>query len=170
MEVEKQYTESSFKRYSLRHTIPPEITTIIVKQQKDRWENEFKVEKEAYKFLEQLQGIVIPRLFRQGYFNEIPALILADIGGITLYDLACRKDKIDGEMLERELKKAPRALYDHGVQYEDQRLDNFLLCDNNKVMIVDLEQVKSFDKSQPCEKHANLDGVYILSWVTSGIS
>lgn len=48
---------------SFRHTIPPSVTTVIVKQRKDGWEEEFGLEKEAYEKLNDLQGVVIPQLY-----------------------------------------------------------------------------------------------------------
>ncbi|KAJ5204949.1 uncharacterized protein N7498_005828 [Penicillium cinerascens] len=62
--------------------------TVIVKQEKPKREAEFRDEIFAYKRLRELQGTVIPTLFGQGSFNGRPALILSEIGGITLRDLA----------------------------------------------------------------------------------
>lgn len=147
---------------SFRHTIPPSVTTVIVKQQKDGWEEEFGLEKEAYERLDKLQGIAIPELYGQGSFNGLPALILSDVAGTTLYDLARSKTEIEDEILENELKIALKELHEHGAEHWDQKMDNFLFCDNGKVMVVDLEDVRFPDKRGPWEDSVNLGGVYHL--------
>ncbi|CAG8368001.1 unnamed protein product [Penicillium salamii] len=147
---------------SFRHTIPPSVTTVIIKQQKDGWEEEFGFEKEAYEKLNRLQGTVIPVSYDQGSFNGLPALILSDIAGTTLHDLARSKTKIEDESLEKELGAALKELYEHGAEHWDQKMDNFLFCDNGKVMIVDLEDVQFPDKCSPWEDSINLGGVNCL--------
>jgi hypothetical protein len=62
--------------------------TVIVKQQKHEREDEFCNTITAYKRLRILQGTVIPTLFGRGSFNGLPALILLEVEGITLRDLA----------------------------------------------------------------------------------
>ena len=106
---------------SHRHVIPNTVTSVIVKQEKDGWEEEFEVEKIAYKKLEQLQGEVIPYLYGQGSFNGLPALILSDIDGITLDDLARRSnDEVSEEELKTYLEEVFKKLSKHGVLYRDQ--------------------------------------------------
>lgn len=43
--------------------------------------------------------------------------------------------------MRRQLKEALSALYQYGAEYSDLRPDNFLVCDDEKVVIVDLEGV-----------------------------
>lgn len=62
--------------------------TVILKQQKDGWEEEFQNEIHVYDRLKELQGAVIPRFLGQGSFNGLPALILSEVVGTTLYDFA----------------------------------------------------------------------------------
>ncbi|KAJ5938202.1 hypothetical protein N7454_004544 [Penicillium verhagenii] len=147
-----------------RHTIPPSVTTVVIKQQKDEWEEEFKKEIQAYEKLSDVQGITIRHLYGQGVFNGIPALILSDLGGITLFDLGLKRSQIDDKMLENELHKAVKSLYDHGVEYWDEKLDNYLFCEDGKVRIVDLELVEfpKPDERLPWQKGSGLGSVYSL--------
>lgn len=43
--------------------------------------------------------------------------------------------------MQRQLKEALSALNQYGAEYSDLRPDNFLVCDDEKVVIVDLEGV-----------------------------
>ena len=129
---------------SFRHTITVTATTVIVKQQKDEWEEEFRSEIKAYDKFKELQGTVIPHVFGHGSFNGLPALILSEVARTTLYDLAHDKEcKVQEETLESQLEEVFAALSGYGAVYWDQKLDNFLLSDNDMVMVVDLEQVSS---------------------------
>lgn len=73
-----------------RHGLP-EI--VVIKQEKRERSNEFREEINAYNRLQQLQGNAIPIIFGQGSFNEYPALILSEVEGITLRELA-KSDEI----------------------------------------------------------------------------
>lgn len=66
--------------------------------------------------------------------------------------------------LETCLTEALKELYEHGAEYWDQKLDNFLFCDkgdlpSNKVKVVDLEQVQFPNKIGRWETNVNLGGV-----------
>ncbi|PYI29882.1 hypothetical protein BP00DRAFT_437304 [Aspergillus indologenus CBS 114.80] len=108
---------------------------------------------------------------RTGNFGGVPALILSEVVGTTLYDLARRK-KLHGhkttlETLESELERVFRTLSTYGAIYWDQKLDNFLLCDdeksnNSRVMIVDLEQVQFPVKFQSWQLSVNREGARSL--------
>lgn len=145
-----------------RHSIPQTVTSVIVKQQKNNWEKEFGNEKAVYDRLKELQGKVIPSFFGQGYYDGLPALVLSDIDGITLYELARRKDDFPREALKTYLDDVFRQFSEYGALYRDQRLDNFLLCDKGsqgcKVMVVDLEQVDFPNRLHPWEKRINSNG------------
>ena len=111
---------------SFRHTIPA-TATVIVKQQKDEWEEEFRSEIKAYDRLKELQGRVIPHFFGHGSFDGIPALILSEVTGTNLYDLARDKEcKVQEETLESQLDAVFNALSEYGPVYWDQKLDKFL--------------------------------------------
>lgn len=125
---------------SSRHNIPGSVTTIIIKQQKEDWEEEFTREVQAYNKLHLLQGTSIPTLYGQEFFNGIPALILSDIReGKTLHHIAKHTDTSE-ELVERKLYETLKRMHEHGVQQRDQKLDNFLFCGGN-VVAVDLEDV-----------------------------
>lgn len=64
--------------------------------------------------------------------------------------------QVDERALQSGLVEALRALFTSDAKYWDQRLDNFLFCEDKergqgKVMIVDLEQVTFPDQSLPWE-------------------
>lgn len=122
-------------------------STIFVKQRKEGWSNEFEKEIEAYGRLKDLQGDVIPHFFGVGHFNEIPALVLSEVIGTTLLALARSKETVDEEKIKDKLAAVFQSLSARGAIYWDQKLDNFMYCDNgefgaSKVMIVDFEQVE----------------------------
>ena len=135
---------------------------VIVKQEKDGWQTEFPREKNAYKRLRSLQGKTIPEYLGQGFFNDRSAIILSEITGTPLHLLA-RKTQVDEERLQAQVMDALKDLHEKKAKYWDERLDNFLSCDNrdsnpSKVVIVDLEDVlfpedsPSWDKfDQPWE-------------------
>lgn len=122
-------------------------STVVVKQQKEGWAEEFQRETEAYARMKDLQGNLIPQLFGRGDFDGVPSLFLSEIVGITLHDLARSKKSVNEETMKSQLQTVFRSLSAYGAIYWDQRLDNFLLCDNgdcnsSKVMVVDFEQVQ----------------------------
>lgn len=117
---------------------------MILKKQKPGWEDQFNNEKEAYNLLSRLQGTVIPILYGEALYDRSPALVLSVISGTTLLDLA-RGNFPESEeaALEVKIVAALQALVKYGAQYMDERLDNFLLADEDgQVKIVDLEHVK----------------------------
>lgn len=139
-----------------RLTLEPIIDfprTIIVKQQKEGWEKEFQSEIQTYEKLKLLQGKVIPQYFGQRLFNEAPALFLSEVPGTTLHDIAHDNEwNIEQTLLESQLKKSLMALSEQGAVFWDAKLDNFMFCyhegcEDGKVMIVDLEDVKFSDKT-----------------------
>ncbi|RAL01695.1 uncharacterized protein BO80DRAFT_464241 [Aspergillus ibericus CBS 121593] len=142
--------------------------TVIVKQQKEGWEKEFRQEAEAYEKLNPLQGTVIPRLFGQGSFDGVPALVLSEVIGTTLYDLAhCRESPIHEKTLRTQLETVFTLLSEYGAVYWDQKVDNFLLCSeedsgSSKVMVVDLEQVRFPGTFRSWEGKVNRNGARSL--------
>ncbi|OKL55233.1 hypothetical protein UA08_09502 [Talaromyces atroroseus] len=138
--------------------------TIIVKQKREYEEaNEFQCEKEAYERLQELQGVVIPIMLGEGLFCGVPALFLSEVDGKNLHDLA-RNSDLDIEMgaLEAELGLSLDAFSKKGAVYWDQRLDNFMLCQSGKVMVIDLEHVKFPKTLFPWETTINSAGVSSL--------
>ncbi|KAH6628907.1 hypothetical protein F5144DRAFT_605015 [Chaetomium tenue] len=57
---------------------------LVLKKQKDGWDEEFETEKATYAKLVPLQGVVIPRCFGQLRYEGTRALLLSDIGGVCL--------------------------------------------------------------------------------------
>ncbi|KAH8433990.1 uncharacterized protein LDX57_011626 [Aspergillus melleus] len=150
-----------------RHTIPSTVTSVIIKQQKDEWEEEFEDEEKAYNRLKKLQGEVIPYFYGRGCFNGQPALILSDIDGITLNDLAHSNYDVPEASLKAHLEEVFDALSTHGALYRDQKPDNFFLCGDcdigfSKAMVVDLEQVEFPGQLRPWQYSINKDGARAL--------
>ncbi|KAJ5927967.1 hypothetical protein N7466_006923 [Penicillium verhagenii] len=141
----------------------PEI--VIVKQEKPEWGDEFLQEINAYNRLQHLQGTMIPILFGQGSFNESPALILSEVEGITLRDLAkFDESTVPEKILESELENVFKELYMCGAEHCDLNLGNFLFCNNGKVVVIDLEEVEFPDRRQSWERSVNLGSVgYLMS-------
>lgn len=139
--------------------------TVIVKQQKDEQEAEFYAEISAYKKLQKLQGTVIPTLFGEGSFNGRPVLILSEIKGITLRDLAkLVETSVEENILKSRLENAFQELYKYGAEHCDLNLGNFLVCDNGQLVVIDLEEVEFPDRQQAWERSVNLGSVnYLMS-------
>ncbi|CAG8945318.1 unnamed protein product [Penicillium salamii] len=130
--------------YRLELIDPPSLPFIVIlKKQKPGWEDQFNNEKKAYDLLSPLQGTVIPIFYGEAMYDQSPALVLSAISGTTLLELA-RGDFPQSEeaALEAKIVAALQAFVTYGVQYNDERLDNFLLADDDEqVKIVDLEHV-----------------------------
>lgn len=109
------------------------------------WEVEFDREKQVYDVLKPLQGTVIPYLYGEGVYDGSSALVLSFVRGKTIYELLREgrlpKDK-DLEALRNCLQDALRALTVYGVEYTDMKTDNFLLTDDGRATVVDLEQAE----------------------------
>ncbi|PYH96872.1 hypothetical protein BO71DRAFT_407389 [Aspergillus ellipticus CBS 707.79] len=150
-----------------RHELPTTATSVIIKQQKDDWEDEFEDEEKAYRRLEKLQGDVIPYFYGRGYFNGRPALILSDIDGISLKDLALSNNETSEKSLKDHLEEVFTKLSKHGAIYRDQKLDNFLFCydkecGKSKVRVVDLEQVEFPQDIRTWHRQINQEGARSL--------
>lgn len=147
---------------SLQSHIPPNASTVIVKQKKEEWDQEFEDEKIAYQRLSTIQGDVITQFYGEGMYNDLPAIFLSDISGRNLHDLAHSTSEVQETALRAELEKAMKILYDLGAEYWDQKLDNFILSDSGRIVIIDLEQVQFPESLDPWERHINLGGVGYL--------
>ncbi|KAK4143563.1 uncharacterized protein C8A04DRAFT_28758 [Dichotomopilus funicola] len=122
--------------------------TFIVKKQKPNWDEEFENEKRMYERLRPLQGSTIPICFGEVVFEDRRALILSDVGNLSLCDKpAWRRDQ---QQISDMLDDAFRALTRFGVEYGDLKLDNFHITSTpsgEKIVIVDLESVEQLDPS-----------------------
>lgn len=129
---------------SFRHNIPQEVDTIILKCQKDDWEDEFKNERDAYERLEDLQGHILPTLYGQGTFDGRPALVLSHEAGPTLNEFAADiHNELNFETIEILLDDVFKTFTKYGAVYWDQKVDNFLLNpQEGRVIALDLEDVK----------------------------
>ena len=114
-------------------TIPTEL---ILKSQKRNWGDEFAAEKVAYTKLRPLQGVVVPRLFGEVYFEGTVALLMTDIGGIALTEPGAAM--LELSEFQRLLGEALDALCDFGVLHDDLKLDNFHLV-GSSIKVVDFE-------------------------------
>jgi serine/threonine protein kinase len=153
---------------SCHNALPHNVKSVIVKQQKDGWASEFQREKEAYKALEDLQGTVIPQLFGEGSLNGIPAIILSEVAGSTLSELARNGVEVREDMLQGHLNDALSVLNQYGAEYSDLRPDNFMICDNGRVVILDPEDVSFSWKPEESafEDCGNLgDAGYLMSGI-----
>ncbi|PNP59673.1 hypothetical protein FNYG_14883 [Fusarium nygamai] len=113
---------------------------IVLKRQKENWEEEFDHEVVAYNRLRPIQGLTIPKLYGTIQYANARALILSGIGGSSLStpDGAV----LDEQDIEHLLHQALISLNEYGVCHDDTKLDNFHLVANegkDKIMIVDLE-------------------------------
>ncbi|KAF5717571.1 hypothetical protein FMUND_5664, partial [Fusarium mundagurra] len=121
---------------------------IVLKRQKENWEEEFDHEIIAYNRLRPIQGLTIPKLYGTIHYANTRALILSDIGGSSL-------STPDGAVLDEQdieplLHQALTSLNEYGVCHDDTKLDNFhLVADEgkDKIMIVDLESA-DFDQTE----------------------
>ncbi|POR39748.1 Uncharacterized protein TPAR_00066 [Tolypocladium paradoxum] len=122
---------------------------IVLKKQKDDWEEEFDTEKATYEKLRCLQGHVIPICYGQIEYDGARALILSDVGG------ACLAEPEGVVLHERELRplldQALSALASCGISHDDIKLDNFHLVGqghNWMIVVVDLERVDELSKEE----------------------
>ncbi|PYH72684.1 uncharacterized protein BO88DRAFT_432514 [Aspergillus vadensis CBS 113365] len=150
-----------------RHMIPDTTTSIIIKQQKEDWEEEFENEKTAYTKLKDLQGEIIPYFYGEGYYDGIPARVLSDIPGVTLEDLARSNEEVPEKLIKAYLEDVFDKLSKYKAFHCDQKLDNFILCGDrehgySKVMTVDLENVEIPDQVRPWHWSINQEGARSL--------
>lgn len=131
--------------------LPP---TVILKKPKPDWEEEYATEKQAYNILRPLQGTIIPYFYGEAVYGGSPALVFSAIAGSNLFDLARNKfSESKDEALQESVEDAFKALTSYGVEYRDEKLDNFLWVDE-RVMVIDLEQVK-FGTTDVWEENVN---------------
>jgi hypothetical protein len=127
--------------------------TFILKKQKPDWDEEFENEKRMYAKLSTLQGSTIPVCFGEASVEGHRALVLSDVGPISLCDPpALRRERSD---ILPMVDDALRALTRLGIDHDDIKLDNFHLVSTprgDKVMIVDLESAYEIDPDTAPER------------------
>ncbi|RKL03840.1 hypothetical protein BFJ68_g6672 [Fusarium oxysporum] len=89
---------------------------IVLKCQKENWEEEFDHEVIAYNRLRPIQGLTIPKLYGKIQYTNTRALILSDIGGSSL-------STPDGAVLDEQgieplLHQALSSLNEYGVCHD----------------------------------------------------
>ncbi|KAJ4123196.1 hypothetical protein NW768_009724 [Fusarium equiseti] len=138
-------TVSRFTGSILRNKFPEWFLPdrIVLKSEKDNWEEEFNNEIVAYNKLRPIQGDTIPRFYGCTNCNNRRTIVLSDVGGFCLNDA-------EGAVLSREdleplFYQSLRSLNAYGVEHDDIKLDNYMLVTDNgrdKVVILDLEKVE----------------------------
>ncbi|KAK3373651.1 hypothetical protein B0T24DRAFT_529550 [Lasiosphaeria ovina] len=126
-----RWFKSAFPEWSLA----PEV---ILKKQKEGWDEEFNTEKATYAQLRPLQGVVVPKLIGELELGGNRALLLSDIGSADLASPEACLLKIDD--FRRMLSQALTALAQFGISHGDEKLDNYHLV-GDKIMVVDFELV-----------------------------
>ncbi|KAK3298567.1 uncharacterized protein B0H64DRAFT_385520 [Chaetomium fimeti] len=127
--------------------------TFILKEQKPDWDEEFENEKRMYARLRTLQGSVIPICFGEASVEGRRALVLSDVGRITLCDPPSLER--DRDEMANMIDDAFRAITKLGVEHGDIKLDNFHLVSTragDKIMIVDLESVTEIGSHRAPER------------------
>ncbi|GKU09528.1 unnamed protein product [Fusarium langsethiae] len=113
---------------------------IVLKSQKPDWEEEFDNELLAYNKLQPVQSITVPKFYGMVQHENTRALILSDIGGHCVANP--EGAVLDEQDMRTLFYHAFKSINKFGVSYEDPKLDNFHLVNDegkDKIMIVDLE-------------------------------
>jgi hypothetical protein len=88
-------------------------------------------------------------------YDASKTLVLSAIVGTTLYELASDNfPESKDEALGGQFAKALKVLTSYGIEYFDEKLDNFLMLEDGRVTIVDLEHVR-FNKSKAWEESSH---------------
>lgn len=132
--------------------------TVILKQQKDGWEEDFNVERAAYEKLMQLQGHAIPILLGQVTYNGVRALILSDVGGASMATaggaLIDGGDILSETELQTMLYEALGTMVECGISHDDIKLDNFRRVERagkRAIKVLDLERVDAVEPQEDGE-------------------
>lgn len=133
---------------------------IVLKKQKEGWDEEFDTEKATYEKLRHLQGHVIPILFGQAVYQGVRTLVFSDVGGAnmagpqgTILDSASGEELTHAEF-RAMATEALGSLLDNGISHDDFKLDNFHRFDGasrRTIMVLDLERVTKVPKDEKDE-------------------
>ena len=116
---------------------------IVLKSEKDDWEEEFNNEIVAYNKLRPIQGDTIPRFYGCTNYNNRRAIVLSDVGGFCLNDV--KGAVLSKEDLKPLLYQSLRSLSAYGVEHDDIKLDNYMLVTDNgtdKIVVIDFEKAE----------------------------
>lgn len=113
--------------------LPP---TVILKQMKVGWDEEFNQEKQAYQRLRRLQGTVIPRCYGEAKYRGTRALVLSDVGGMALNDDNALT--LEPAHLRQMIEASFQAIHRSGISPGDFRLDNLHYV-KDRIVVLDFE-------------------------------
>ncbi|KAK0672407.1 hypothetical protein QBC41DRAFT_313788, partial [Cercophora samala] len=114
-------------------------TTVILKERNPQKADSYENEVDTYRHLQSLQGRCIPRLFGEVAVSDphaqkyqiskrpTPAILLKNVGGVSLYSLLTKR--LGNPRLLMELEDMYNLLTEKGVVHGDPRLHNFLRVD-----------------------------------------
>ncbi|KAM3497821.1 hypothetical protein MY10362_008843 [Beauveria mimosiformis] len=118
-------------------------TTIVVKKLKPNSDDEFTNELRMYETLKTLQGKQIPVCYGEAYYDGTRALVLEDVGGVSLYHRSALVEMSE-EQIAQMILASYRPMISLNLAYDDWKLDNFHLVDG-RVVFLDLEYVYELD-------------------------
>lgn len=110
---------------------------MVLKLLKPGWDDEFDNEKRMYEKLRDLQGTHIPAFYGEAEYAGQRALLISYVDGDTLDNITHLEDAD----LERKLEDAFATLQPYGVAQEDHNLNSYILVDDQRIVIIDLERV-----------------------------
>ncbi|ROT34610.1 hypothetical protein SODALDRAFT_329722 [Sodiomyces alkalinus F11] len=106
-------------------------------------EEKFEYEKQAYLRLRPVQGTAVPRIYGEAEYSGFRALVLSDVGGVTLHHLPCDTEVDD---LKGKIEAAFRGLAACGVKHGDPETHNVILVDDFRhAIVVDFEYAEFVD-------------------------
>ncbi|OIW30514.1 hypothetical protein CONLIGDRAFT_630491 [Coniochaeta ligniaria NRRL 30616] len=117
--------------------------TVIIKELKPDWDEEFNNEIRMYRKLKPIQDVVVPVFYGEIRVDGTRALLLSDVGGKPLVAVTFAEHRRND--LERMVQTALRAIYGLGVSPCDANLVNCHVV-GDRVMIVDHEQDEDLEE------------------------
>ncbi|PMB71746.1 hypothetical protein BM221_001842 [Beauveria bassiana] len=107
------------------------------------WDDEFTNELRMYEKLKSLQGKQIPVCYGEAHCHGTRALVLEDVGGVSLYHRAALVETSE-EQIAQMVLASYRPIISLNIAYDDWKLDNLYLVDG-RVVFLDLEYVYELD-------------------------
>ena len=124
---------------------------IVLKRQKEGWEDEFDNEKSIYEALTPIQGKVVPVCYGEAECPETDmtgtrALVLSDVGGVSLHEDGAAGLTV--QQVEAMLSESFSGLSNLQVSHDDFKLDNYRLV-GDKIIIIDFDSSYGFETEDP---------------------
>ncbi|PHH89224.1 hypothetical protein CDD83_6477 [Cordyceps sp. RAO-2017] len=113
---------------------------IVLKKKDAENESLFETEQRCYDKLHYLQGRLIPRYYGLASIDGTPALVLSDVGGITMLNEGM--PWLAESYLRETLRKPLEEIRAAGVLLEDVSLTNMHYCGGGVFRVLDFELVK----------------------------